>query len=225
MYTKQSDNSIPPAIVLHIASFVTPSFLRKEKHRNFKIRVRKFMNTTNWKIAEQSKQHIAEALLCLMNTYTFKEITITQIAGEADLSRKTFYRLFSDKESVIKYLLEEKSTVFISMIKEQQIQHYWDMVKCFFSFWEGEKKLLLLLKKHNLLYLVNEVSYHYSLSVFETVRSKETASYFADNLSYLLAYSLGGMHSLLLKWIEEDMVTDYNIFIDILHKGFQSVDI
>ncbi len=183
------------------------------------------MNTTNWKIAEQSKQSIAKALLTLMNTYTFKEITITQIAGEADLSRKTFYRLFSDKESVIEYLLGEKSTLFISMIEKQQIQHYWDMVKCLFSFWEGEKDLLLLLKKHNLLYLVNKVSYNYSLKVFEMVRSKETASYFADNLSYLFAYSLGGMHSLLLKWIEEDMATDYNIFIDILHEGFQSVDI
>lgn len=183
------------------------------------------MNTTNWKIAEQSKKSIVKALLCLMNTYTFKEITITQIAAEADLSRKTFYRLFSDKESVIKYLLEEKSSLLISTIKEQQIQHYWDMVKCFFSLWEKEKDLLILLKKHNLLYLVNEVSYHYSLKVFELVRSKESVSYFADNLSYLFAYSLGGIHSLLLKWIEEDMVTDYNMFIDILHKGFQSVDI
>lgn len=184
-----------------------------------------FMNTTNWKIAEQSKKSIEKALLTLMNTDTFKEITITQIAQEAKLSRKTFYRLFPDKESVIQSIVERKTVAFLSIIREQGIRHYWDMVKCFFSFCEGEKDLLLLLKRHNLLYIVSQVFYEYSARVFEIVRSKETAESFSDSLSYLLTYSLGGMCSLLLKWIEEDMTVDYNMFIDALHKGFQSVDI
>lgn len=183
------------------------------------------MNTTNWKIAEQSRQSIENALLTLLNTDPFKEITITQIAQEADLSRKTFYRLFPDKESVMKSIVEKKSMIFLSQVREQGIQHYWDMVKYLFSFWEKEKDLLLLLKKHNLLYLVSQVSYDYSAKVFEIVRSKETAEGFSDSLSYLLTYSLGGIYSLLLKWIEEDMTADYHMFIDILHRGFQSADI
>ena len=55
------------------------------------------MNQTNGKIAEQSKQKIVKALLHVMEQYDFKEITVTQIAQEAQLSRKTFYRLFSVK--------------------------------------------------------------------------------------------------------------------------------
>ena len=35
------------------------------------------MNTTNGKIAEQSKQKIMEALLSVMEQYDYKEITIT----------------------------------------------------------------------------------------------------------------------------------------------------
>jgi hypothetical protein len=38
------------------------------------------MNTTNWKIAAQSKQKMVEALLVLMGQYDYKEITVTQIA-------------------------------------------------------------------------------------------------------------------------------------------------
>ena len=39
------------------------------------------MNTTNGKIAEQSKQKIANALLVILKQYDYKEITITQLVG------------------------------------------------------------------------------------------------------------------------------------------------
>jgi AcrR family transcriptional regulator len=52
------------------------------------------MNKTNGKIAEQSKQKMAVALLTVMKQYDYHEITVTQITQEAELSRKTFYRLF-----------------------------------------------------------------------------------------------------------------------------------
>ena len=65
------------------------------------------MNTTNGKIAEQSKKKIANALLVTLERYDYKEITITQLAGEANLSRKTFYRLFADKDDVLSYLFED----------------------------------------------------------------------------------------------------------------------
>ena len=183
------------------------------------------MNTTNGKIAEQSRQSFLSALLTLMKQYDFKGITITQISQEATLSRKTFYKLFPDKEAVLKYLLEQKTLIFLETVKEKDIHHYWDLVKCLFAFWEQEKELLLLLRKHDLLYLINQVSHSYSAKTFEIVRSRQTADKFAPNLPYLFAYSLGGMHSLLLKWIEDGMNSDYNIFIDVLHKGFQSIDI
>ena len=64
------------------------------------------MNTTNGRIAEQSKKKIADALLVVLQQYDYKEITITQLAQEAKLSRKTFYRLFTDKEDVLSYLFE-----------------------------------------------------------------------------------------------------------------------
>ena len=37
------------------------------------------MNNTNGIIAEQSKKKIAKAMLKVMNTYDYKEITVTQI--------------------------------------------------------------------------------------------------------------------------------------------------
>ena len=77
------------------------------------------MNTTNGKIAEQSKKRIANALLVALERYDYKEITITQLAGEANLSRKTFYRLFADKDDVLSYLFEDLYKVCFEQIKSQ----------------------------------------------------------------------------------------------------------
>ena len=57
------------------------------------------MNTTNGRIADQSKKKIADALLVVMQQYDYIEITITQLAQEAEtfvhldkMSLKNFYQ-------------------------------------------------------------------------------------------------------------------------------------
>ena len=96
------------------------------------------MNTTNGKIAEQSRKKLANALLTLMKNDNFKDITVTQIAQEADLSRKTFYRLFNDKEMLIHYFLKSKALELVSEIKASNAKDYWDIVGKLFEFSKSE---------------------------------------------------------------------------------------
>lgn len=130
------------------------------------------MNNTNGNIAEQSKKKIAEAMLKVMNTYDYKEITVTQITQEARISRKTFYRHFRDKDEVLKHLFEE--------------------------------------------------SYDRSFEVFRSVRTADIADHYGDQLPYLLAYSIGGMNSMLIKWIEDGMSIPSSTLILHLREGFNS---
>ncbi len=183
------------------------------------------MNTTNGKIAEESKEKLAKALLVLMEQYDFREITITQLSQEAGLSRKTFYRLFKGKEELINFYFENLYKECLMQIKSQRLQHYWEVVQCYFDFCEERKELLLLLKRNNLLVLLFEGSYKYSFKVFEYVRSKETADIYSAFLPYLLAYSVGGMYSMLLKWVENDMDIPSSLLIETLKNGFMSADI
>lgn len=183
------------------------------------------MNTTNGKIAEQSKKKLVNALLVIMEQYDFKEITITQISQEANLSRKTFYRLFKNKEELINFFFESLYKECFSQIKSRQIRHYWDVVQCYFDFCEERKDLLLLLKQNHLLALLFEGSYKYSFKVFEHVRSKETADTYSSLLPYLLAYSVGGMYSMLLKWVENGMDIPSSLLIEELKNGLMSADI
>lgn len=183
------------------------------------------MNNTNWKIAEQSKQKMVQALLTIMEQYDYKEITITQIAQEARLSRKTFYRLFSSKDEILSLFFEGLFQECFGQIKAQNIQHYWDVVQVFFDFWEERKELLSLLQKSDLLPRVFDQSYQYAIQVFEFVRSRELMESFALPLPYMLAYSIGGMHSMLLKWVEKGMDIPSTELIAKLKSGFMSHNI
>lgn len=183
------------------------------------------MNHTNWKIALRSRQELVQALLAVMEQYSYRDITVTQIAQEARLSRKTFYRLFSGKDEVLSYFFEGLFQECFALIKAQGIRHYWDAVQVFFDFWEERRDLLCLLQKNGLLPRVLEQSYRYAIQVFEFVRSKELAASFALPLPYMLAYSVGGMHSMLLKWVEDGMDIPSQELISILKTGFMSPDI
>ena len=55
---------------------------------------------------DRIRQRIGAALFELMKVYNFKEITVTQLAQEAELSRKIFYRLFNDKDDVLKIVFD-----------------------------------------------------------------------------------------------------------------------
>jgi len=183
------------------------------------------MNRTNWKIAEQSKRRLVQALLTVMKQYDYKEITVTQIAQEAQLSRNTFYRLFSDKDDILSLFFDGLFQEFLEQIRTRGVHRYWDTVQVFFDFWEERRELLLLLRKNGLLPSVFERSYRCSMEVFEFVRSRETAAAFALPLPYMLAYSVGGMHAMLLKWVEKGMDIPSSELISMLKSGFRSDNI
>ena len=180
------------------------------------------MNNTNGLIAEQSKKTIAEAMLEVMKIYDYKEITVTQITQEAQVSRKTFYRHFRDKDEVLKHLFDSLYQECISSITNRGIHHYWDVVQCFFDFWEKHSETLKLMNQSNLLPQLFEESYGRSFEVFRSVKSEDIAEHYKAQLPYLLAYSIGGMKSMLIKWIENGMSIPSSTLISCLKEGFSS---
>lgn len=180
------------------------------------------MNRTNGRIAEESKKKIVAALFELMKIYQYSEITITQLSQEAELSRKTFYRLFNDKDDVLTLLFDGLYYECFSEMKSRNVKHYWDLVQLYFDFWEDRKEVLLLLNKNALLPHLFEYVYRHADSIFVAVRTSETAEQFADSLPYLLAYSVGGMHSMLIKWVESGISVPSSALVAQLKTGFQS---
>ena len=180
------------------------------------------MNTTNGIIAEKSKEAIASAMLKVMKIYSYDEITVTQITQEAGLSRKTFYRHFDDKEQVLKHLFDSLYQECVEEIVRSGLSHYWDVVQCYFDFWEKHADVIKLMKRSGLLPILFEESYNRSFEVFKIVRTPDVVKANEAWLPYLLAYSIGGMQSMLMRWIENDMTVESEMIIECLKRGFSS---
>ncbi len=180
------------------------------------------MNNTNGRIAQRSRMKMVNALFSLMEQYSFGEITVTQIAQESGLSRKTFYRLFSSKEKILIYQYDLWFKEILARIKDEKLHSYWDVVQCFFDFCEQHKDLLALLKRRQVLSMFFEYIEDNSITVFEYVHSKETAHNYSVPMPYLLAYSVGGMFSMLVKWVENDMDVESTEFLKIIKAGYMS---
>ena len=55
---------------------------------------------------EYSKNEICQALFHLLETYPFGDITVNEILDLSQISRRTFYRYFSNKDQVLDYYFE-----------------------------------------------------------------------------------------------------------------------
>lgn len=114
---------------------------------------------------------------------------------------------------------------FFTLIKERNITHYWDLVQMYLDFWESRKDILFLLGKNDLLSRMFEYVYRSAEKIFVVMRTSEMTEEFAQPLPYLLAYSVGGMHSMLIKWVESGMTVPSQMLIAQLKEGFKSPDL
>ena len=63
--------------------------------------------TSVTRIQRQTKIWIKQALLELLDTYMFDEITVKQIVNAAEISRPTFYRNYSSKDEVLNEFFDD----------------------------------------------------------------------------------------------------------------------
>lgn len=180
------------------------------------------MNKTNGKIAEQSRQKLTQGILELMKTYPYADITVTQISQEAELSRKTFYRLYKSKDEILLGYIDSLINKFFKEIRANELHHYWDIVLLYFDFWKKHSEFLLLLKQNELLYLLMQKSYDAAFSIVSITKPYRPTVQEDSCLTYGMSFSVGGVSYMLMKWIEYGMVIEPKIIVDYLHYGLQS---
>lgn len=161
------------------------------------------MNNMNYKIALQSKKMLTDGLLKLMITNDFSTITVTQICQEANLSRRTFYRLYKSKEDILSEYLFLLAEEFKSIVSEAVPKHYIEVAAIYFSFWKQHEDFLNLLKKNKMLEVIYNTAREMAPSVFKTVKPNTQLD--VDALSFALSYSLGGLNGMLIQWVEDGM--------------------
>ena len=120
----------------------------------------------------------------------FEEITITQIAKKAGVSRNAIYRKFSSKEMIIKSRLYEKSKEFVELFNNSVITSHKEYIRVVFSFLCKQKELTKTLVDSDLSLFLLEAFTH--AKRFYTTETRN---------DYYEYYRIGGTYFVYVTWL------------------------
>lgn len=100
---------------------------------------------------------LAQSLLSIMQSTPYSEISVTELCEQANLSRKTFYRLFGCKDDVLCALIDHTLTDYFTFQPAEPLPPgpLQDLQR-FFAYWQTQSDLLDVLLKNRHIRLLNE---------------------------------------------------------------------
>lgn len=149
------------------------------------------------KQSERSKQWMADALLILIKEKPYSEISITEIAEKAGISRLTFYRNFVNKEDILQYHFDRVFSEYISSFQSEEINFELALTQCF-SFWQNLSTDIKVYLKNDL----HLVMYRPFEKYLNIVLSRGKHKDFFTPLQK--KFIVGGLFSSMLSFVEDD---------------------
>ena len=141
-----------------------------------------------------AKDYIVEAFLQLLKKQKFEDITITDIANKAGVTRVTFYRNFNSKEEIIKNHLDSITDEFIKSSKIlYNPNNFKNYIIKLFTHLEDNKDLGILLYKANIFYFL-EYEFNRIFFIKATNKIEE----------YHYAFISGGLYNTYYYWIKNN---------------------
>ena len=133
---------------------------------------------------EQSRQMIENAFFELLREKEFSQITVSEIVKRADVARRTFYRLYEKKESVIAVYFQNLCEEYKNGHAQIESYDLKQVAKDYFEFWYTQRDKLLAFYRaglQDLLYYPGKSSlfpaevYFYHLRIFSEFFQAEAA--------------------------------------------------
>ena len=165
------------------------------------------MNESNNPSAIRSRKQITDALLKLMEKYPYEDISVKQIVLETDLVRKTFYRNYSSKDDVLRSHIRSILLDYFVIVNNAR----GDVLTTIFEFAVENKKLLMLLDKNDMLYVVLQGMNEFIMSV-KTKQNQElnpfSKLFEGLDSDYLISLNTGGIWNVISLWVRRGMTDD-----------------
>lgn len=150
-------------------------------------------------IATQSRARLVRALLDLMLEVPYADITITQIADRSGLSRRTFYRNFTQKSDLLAEHVSTLTEEYIVRLRAVADRPMPDIVIMHFTFWTEHLGFLRTLHRSGMLWLVLEAYNQQMQHVSAATGSTRFAQ--VPRQDYALAFNAGGYFNLMVQWL------------------------
>lgn len=145
---------------------------------------------------------ISDALIALLYEKKIDLITITELCDKAQVSRRTFYRHFINKNGVVDYYVIKIMKNLASELRAVSPRDKKLFVMTFFRFFVPYTRLFLVLNNNGL----GDIAFTSYIKCITTLASPDTSSQDDTGKSvrefqYNMAYMLGGLWCLLTYWI------------------------
>ena len=116
-------------------------------------------STTAYRRQKQIEECLYENLL----QRPYPSVSVSDLCHQLDISRKSFYNYFPDKDSCFRAIISRKLQKCILCLTTELPENATreQVVSCYLSYWRQEKNLLDIITRNNLLYLVMDQCIHF----------------------------------------------------------------
>lgn len=173
--------------------------------------------------ALQSQEWITGALLALMREKDFSSISVREICERADLSRQTYYNLYSSKEDILRTHIRRQVRRVLNGLEEPMRLRaigLGDMTAAFTEVIFTNRDDLSLMAQHGLEPLISSEITEAVAATAQRFPQKDTAEGALEK-EYAIAFLSGGLAQALLLWLRGGEPADRDTLNRILGKAVQ----
>lgn len=150
-----------------------------------------------------TKESIFTSLMILMEEKNFNEISITEIAKKAGVSRMAFYRNYSQVEDIIISHLDEFFQEYSNQILSSEKINNYEIACLYFAYFRKHKRLITNLNNSNLTNLILERCTGFLYSLFQDIMFMNSCS--KEENRYCIEFLAGGFYKVLIEWAKSGM--------------------
>ena len=144
-----------------------------------------------------------DAFFRLLRKFPYKEITVSRIVQEADVSRATFYRHFETKEDIVACYANRLCQEVNEILGRLDDHSLHSVLVAYFSYWMEHIEIIHLLKSSECDYLLSK---HYREIMFQTMDILREHYRLLDDKEFALAKSflISGLFQIKMQWLEDE---------------------
>ncbi|MDI6666727.1 TetR/AcrR family transcriptional regulator [Leuconostoc falkenbergense] len=162
------------------------------------------MDDNKRNVTEENREKITAALLKLLETECLNDILVGDISETAGVSKRTFYRAFHTKESVLSHYGDDSFKQYVNQIKQLNHPTFFEVIATLFEFWYERRVIAKTLIDQNLFFLIfkqgeQKLIDTYLLLDFDwhATNTKDT-----EEINMVMQFMLGGLSQFIQNWLK-----------------------
>ncbi|MEG2686691.1 MAG: TetR/AcrR family transcriptional regulator [Christensenellaceae bacterium] len=155
------------------------------------------MERSTHTLAVKSQKWLVQALIALIQTKPYEEISISELCKEAGLDRRTFYRNFKDKTDVLLFYFSDLQEEYLLALKQMPERSFYSLALVYFEFWTSHLDFFKTAQYDQAL----NAALFQTLNTFMPAVYAEADGNIPRELRYNVSFVVGGFHNSMIQWI------------------------